>query len=110
MKGTYLATSIPDLEQIYTNTSTKYSITQVFLDCSLLQTGDELEITIITDTTGSSKVLLSEILTIDNLGDNQELVVNYPIILEPDDTYTVTLNQIAGTARNIPWSVNAIEK
>lgn len=108
MKGTFAPTTLNDPETIFTNASTKKAMYQFYVNGDELQSGDILEVTITTDTTSTSEIVITDTITIDTIG-SAPIALSYPIAQEEDDTYAVTLNQTDGTLRSFDWSVVMVE-
>jgi len=76
--------------------------------CGAILSGDTLKVVIQTNTTTSTKTLITDYITTDTLGEDQ-LAVSYPILLDVSETYNVILEQTTGTVRSYNWAVNLVE-
>jgi len=109
-KGTFNPGALNTPSTVYTNTSTKQAIYQVYIDCTEMVSTEILKIQLRTDTTLTTKIYLEDLVTKDGFMGNEAVVVSYPVLLDADETYSVVLTQTAGTLRDYFWSVNVVEQ
>jgi hypothetical protein len=107
MKGTFTAV-VSTPQTIYTNTNNTLSVYQFYVDCTNIQSGDNLKVIISTDTTASLRQTITDNITTASLGDDKVALV-FPLLLGIGDTYSIVLEQTTGVARTFDWSVNVVE-
>jgi hypothetical protein len=104
MKGSFapIALNTPSIE--YTDTSTSKTSYTFYINVSNMQSGDEIEISLKTDTTTTVGTVIFDTINYTDIV-NQSILVSIPIIQESGDTFSVTLEQTSGTVRTYEWSV-----
>lgn len=107
MKGIFNAV-IATPSDVFSDANINVAAYQFYVDCTNMLLGDTLKIEIKTDTTNAIRQTITDYVTIADLTDDK-VALSFPLLMDSNDTYTVTLTQTTGTGRSFPWSVNVVE-